>query len=115
LAAVIDGTTNTIALVEATDALAVEWTKPVEWTADESDPLKGLLGMRPNGFLAGFVDGHTAFIAKQIDPEMLKAAFGRDDRKPITWPDANPGKAAPGRPMPGPQRGAPAVPRPAAK
>ena len=77
----IDGTSNTIAVVEATDALAVEWTKPVDWVPDKKEPLKGLLGMRPNGFLAGFVDGHIQFIAKNIDPEMLLSLFSRDDGK----------------------------------
>jgi len=81
MAAVIDGTSNTIAVVEATDALAVEWTKPVDWVPDKKEPLKGLLGMRPNGFLAGFVDGHIQFIAKNIDPEMLLSLFSRDDGK----------------------------------
>ncbi len=96
----IDGLANTIAIVEATDALAVEWTKPVEWIPDEKEPIQGLLGMRPNGFLAGFVDGHVEFIAKSIEPEMLRRAFSRDDRQPITWPGEG-AKAAPGR-VPGP-------------
>ena len=37
-------------------------------------------------FLAGFVDGHVDFISKAIEPEMLRRAFSRDDRLPITWP-----------------------------
>jgi len=82
----VDGLANTIAIVEATDALAVEWTKPAEWIPDEKEPIKGLLGMRPNRFLAGFVDGHVDFISKAIEPEMLRRAFSRDDRLPITWP-----------------------------
>jgi hypothetical protein len=100
----IDGLANTIALVEASDALAVEWTKPVEWIPDEKEPIKGLLGMRPNGFLAGFVDGHVAFIVKSIEPEMLQRAFSRDDRQPITWPEEKPANA---RPAPPPQPGVP--------
>jgi hypothetical protein len=108
LADFIDGTANTIVVVEATDALAVEWTKPVEWIADEKDPIKGLLGMRPNGFLAGFVDGHVEFIMKSIEPEMLRRAFSRDDRSPITWPGEKPANAAPARP---PQPGAPPQPK----
>jgi hypothetical protein len=83
----IDGLANTIVIVEATDALAVEWTKPVEWIPDEKDPIKGVQGMRPGGFLAGFVDGHVEFISKAIEPEMLRRAFSRDDRQPITWPE----------------------------
>lgn len=117
--AVTDGTSNTIAIVEASDALAVEWTKPVDWAPDASDPLKGLLGMRPNGFQAGFVDGSVRFIAKTIDPGTLTALFGRDDGKAVTIPGegAPPGKAPP--PAKGPPPGkAPAKgkgKRPAAK
>jgi hypothetical protein len=87
---ITDGTSNTIVLVEASDALAVEWTKPVEWTPDASDPLKGLLGMRPNGFLAGFADGHTSFIAKTIDPKMLGYLFTYNDGNVVDLPAERP-------------------------
>src|SRR5262249_24908461 len=89
LAEVTDGTSNTIAVVEASDALATIWTKPEEWAPDQKDPLKGLVGLRPTGFLAGFVDGHTQLIPKTIDPEMLRRAFSRDDGQLIEWPDEN--------------------------
>src|SRR5204863_9444757 len=79
MADIKDGTANTIAIVEASDELAVEWTKPVEWTPDASNPFKGLLGMRPNGFLAGFPDGHTAFVIKNLDPKSLGYLFTHSD------------------------------------
>jgi hypothetical protein len=86
LADFIDGTSNTIVIVEATDPLAVEWTKPVEWLPDEKEPIKGLVGLRPNGFLAGFADGSVTFIVKATEPEMLRRLFSRNDGLPITLP-----------------------------
>jgi hypothetical protein len=80
---VIDGTSNTIAIVEANDNLAIVWTKPDEFIPDEKEPMKGLTGMRPNGFLAGFVDGQVRLITKSATPEMLRAAFSRNGREPI--------------------------------
>jgi hypothetical protein len=114
--ALIDGTSNTIAVVEAADASAVEWTKPVEWVPDAKEPLKGLVGMRPNGFLAGFADGHVQLILKSIDAETLLNAFSRDDGKPIVWPEDRPAPPPgiappPGKGPPRQKKGAPGSPR----
>ena len=86
MSAIIDGTANTIAIVEVPDALAVEWTKQEEWIPDQNEPMKGLLGMRPNGFLAGFVDGQVRFIGKAIDMKVLGFLFMRDDRNVVRLP-----------------------------
>jgi prepilin-type processing-associated H-X9-DG protein len=87
LADITDGTSNTVMIVEASDALAVEWTKPEEWLPDEKDPLKGLLGLRPNGFNAAFADGSVRFLSKTIDARTLKLLFMRDDGEPVNIPD----------------------------
>jgi hypothetical protein len=111
---VTDGTSNTIAIVEASDDLATVWTKPEQFIPDGTDPLKGLLGMRPNGFQAGFADGSVRFIAKNIDPNVLKFLFSRDDGNAVNIDGP---QAAPRRPGPGPAPKAPpkAPPRPAKK
>jgi hypothetical protein len=101
MSAITDGPSNTIAIIEANDALAVEWTKPVDWVPDASDPLKGLLGVRPSGFLAGFADGHIELIMKSIDPEMFRRGISRDDGQPFERPLENAAKGATARP---PQR-----------
>jgi Protein of unknown function (DUF1559) len=82
-----DGTAKTIAIVEASDGLAVEWTKPEQWVPDTSDPLKGLLGMRPKGLLTGFADGHTSFISDKVDPKILTLLFSYSDGKTVELPD----------------------------
>ena len=83
----LDGTSNTIMVVEASDATAVAWTKPEEWVPDAKDPLKGLIGLRPNGFNAGFADGSVRFISKNVDPEMLRRVFDRDDGMQVNLED----------------------------
>ncbi len=60
---IIDGTSNTIMTVEVSDEKAVVWTKPDDFEYDEKDPLKGLVGLSPGGFNAGFADGSVRFCA----------------------------------------------------
>ncbi len=74
---ITDGTSKTIVLVEANADHAVDWTKPDDWTFDPNHPNSGLGGLRPGGWLAGFVDGHTQFISNGIDTNELKALFTR--------------------------------------
>ena len=83
---VIDGTSNTIAIVEASDALAVEWTKPVEWIPDEKKPLAGLVGQYPSGFNAALTDGAVRYIAKTVDPQVLLSLFKKDDGAAVQLP-----------------------------
>ena len=51
--------------VEVSDAKAVPWTKPDDFEYDEKNPLKGLVGLRPDGFIAGFADGSVRFIHRR--------------------------------------------------
>jgi hypothetical protein len=83
---VTDGASNTIMTVEAPDDAAVVWTKPDDFTYDESNPLKGLTGMRPMGFLVGMVDGSVRFMSATIDPTMLKSLFTRNGGEVVTPP-----------------------------
>lgn len=79
----LDGTSNTMMMVEASDALAVEWTRPADYEPDETQPSQGLVGLRPGGFLGAIVDGSVRFIAEQIDPEMLMRLFTKADGRPV--------------------------------
>ena len=66
---ITDGTSNTIAVVEADDSRAVEWTKPDDWEYDAARPLAGLGHARPGGFIVGFADGSVRFMSSSIDPK----------------------------------------------
>jgi len=79
----LDGTSNTMMMVEASDALAVEWTRPADYEPDQTQPLQGLVGLRPGGFLGAIVDGSVRFIDQQIDPEMLMRLFTKADGRPV--------------------------------
>jgi hypothetical protein len=78
-----DGTSNTIMAVEASDAAAVTWTKPEDLVPSADDPLKGLTGMRPGGFLAVLCDGSVRFIAATIDKTTLNALLTVGGGEPV--------------------------------
>jgi hypothetical protein len=77
ITAITDGTSNTIALVEADDDRAVVWSKPEDITIDPRNPVAGLLGHYGDGFLAATADGSTRFFRKGTDPMNLWALFTR--------------------------------------
>lgn len=69
---IIDGTSNTIAVVMAKPEAAVIWTKPDDLHFNPEKPLVGL--SHPGGvFLAGFCDGHVSRVQGAISEEVLKA------------------------------------------
>jgi prepilin-type processing-associated H-X9-DG protein len=85
-----DGTSNTIATVEANNQSAVIWTKPEDYVPDPSNPAKGLVGLRPDGFNVGFADGSVQFLQEWIDPDTLNALFTRDGGEPVDYSDFTP-------------------------
>jgi hypothetical protein len=74
---IADGTSNTIALVEADDERAVVWTKPEDITIDPKKPIAGLLGHYGEGFYVALADGSVRFVKKSIDPAILWGLFTR--------------------------------------
>jgi hypothetical protein len=78
IADITDGTAHTIAIVEASDDKAVIWTKPDDFEIDNNNPLKGLVGLHPSVFLAGFGDGSVHSLSVMIDPEVIKGLFSRN-------------------------------------
>ncbi len=78
-----DGTAYTIMTVEVSDEKAVIWTKPNDFEYDEKDPMKGLVGLRPGRFLAGFTDGSVRSLPASIDATMLNALFTRNGGETI--------------------------------
>jgi hypothetical protein len=98
-AQVKDGTSYTIMVVEASDSSAVEWTRPDDFVYDPKEPIKGLVGLRPEGFLALFGDASVRFIPKSIDAKVLQFLFLRNDQNPVPddFDSPSPQRARPGR------------------
>jgi prepilin-type processing-associated H-X9-DG protein len=77
MAEVTDGTSNTLMVVEAKDA--VPWTKPDELPFNLDDravggpPLFGVGSFHPGGFNAAFADGSVRFLRTTIDHQILRA------------------------------------------
>jgi hypothetical protein len=78
-----DGLSNTVVVVETNDKIAEIWTKPGDYEFNEKEPLQGLTGLRPGGFLVGMGDGSVRFISERIMPDMLKNLFERNDGKQV--------------------------------
>ncbi len=70
---IIDGTSNTIMVVEADEP--VIWTKPDDWDYKEKKPAQGLGTFRRGGFFSLFSDGSVRFISVNVDPDILRAWF----------------------------------------
>lgn len=79
---VVDGTSNTIFLVEADDEHAVEWTKPVDLKFDAAKPQAGI---RP-AFNALFVDGSVRHFAKPLEAKVMKALLTRNGGEVVEVP-----------------------------
>ena len=90
IATITDGTSNTIAVVEAKEA--VPWTKPESDIAldEEAKPeriqaLRGELGGHfPGGFNALFCDGSVRFIRSTVNVAVLQALLTRDSGEVIS-------------------------------
>lgn len=85
-AQITDGTSKTIALVEADADQAVEWTKPDDWEFDAKNPKAGIGKFRPGGCNAAWADGSVRFLSGGIDPQMLKALMTRNGREVVAQP-----------------------------
>jgi len=75
---VLDGTSNTIALVEATAEHAVPWMKPADLAIDPQDPAAGLFFSQGASSVA-FLDGSVRAVAQAIDKRMWMHLFMHAD------------------------------------
>jgi RNA polymerase sigma factor (sigma-70 family) len=77
-----DGTSNTILIVEAPDA--VEWTKPEELEYDAKKPLPKLGGTPYEaGFHVGMADGSVRFMSIMTPEKILRALITRNGNETI--------------------------------
>ncbi len=80
-----DGTSNTILIVEAEDA--VPWTKPDELPFDPKKDLPKLGLKGAEKFNAAFADGSVHMLSKKIDKDTLKALITRNGGENVKIPD----------------------------
>ncbi|MFM8414623.1 MAG: DUF1559 domain-containing protein, partial [Planctomycetota bacterium] len=73
--AISDGTSRTLAIVEATPDNAVPWTKPDDVEFDPDEPLAGVGNPHRAGglFAAGFFDGSVRMLTPDLDPDVFRA------------------------------------------
>ncbi len=69
----LDGTSNSIMILEAKPDAAVIWTKPDDVEIDFKNPLKSLAGSGLHGFHALLGDGTVRFINDNINVDVMKA------------------------------------------
>jgi Tol biopolymer transport system component len=78
-ASIMDGMSNTIAVVEVDDAAAIEWTRPGDFEPDVGDLTGTLGGLRNGQFLALLADGSVDLLSSRVPRSTLYALFTRDD------------------------------------
>jgi hypothetical protein len=81
---ITDGTSNTIALVEA--KRAVPWTKPEDIEYNTDKPLPRFGGWRDGGFLTAYCDGSIRYVSDTTDPQVLHALITKSGGERITLP-----------------------------
>ncbi len=76
-----DGTSNTIAIVEAAEA--VPWTKPADLAYDPEKPLPKMGGMFKDIFHAAFCDGSVHTLKLKFDEQTMRLAINPSDGMPF--------------------------------
>jgi len=81
-----DGTSRTIAIMEAAENAAVIWTKPDDLTIDQDRLISRLVEPGGDGFCAGFCDASAHYMPKDIDAQTLHRALTFNDGESIEIP-----------------------------
>ena len=82
---IIDGTSNTLLVVQAGANKADVWTKPGGLKADAENPLDELGSLEGETFFALFGDGQVTAIKKDVPIETLKALITKDGGEIIDY------------------------------
>jgi prepilin-type processing-associated H-X9-DG protein len=83
---IVDGTANTIFVVDADDDHAVIWTKPEDLRIQPESPSTGLHGHHAGGCNVLFADASVHFVPKTVDPKALWAIFTRNGGEVVNIP-----------------------------
>jgi len=81
LAAITDGLSNTLLVVEAAEA--VEWTRPDDLPYDAKKPLAKLGNRYGDGTLALYADGSVRMIPKSVDESTWRLLLQKSDGQPV--------------------------------
>jgi hypothetical protein len=84
---ITDGTSNTIFVVDASDAAAVTWTKPDDWDIAVELNAQALFGHHPKGTNFGLGDGVVRFLKETIAPKVLRELTTCNGNEFIFWDD----------------------------
>jgi hypothetical protein len=76
-----DGTSNTILLIEAGDA--VPWTKPADLVYDSKKPLPKLGGLFPDVIHVGVADGSVRTAKRRFNETVMRLMITRNDGQPL--------------------------------
>jgi hypothetical protein len=83
MAGITDGTSNTILVVEAGEA--VPWTKPDDLAYDPKKPLPKLGGLFPEGFHILLADGSVRYLGPKVREKDLRALITPAGGEVIDW------------------------------
>jgi hypothetical protein len=83
---ILDGTSKTIAVVEAAPDAAGIWTRPEDLEVAKENPFRYLAGQYDNSFLALFADGEVRTIVDDYPAAKLWLLFTKDDGEPLEFP-----------------------------
>lgn len=87
MAQILDGTSNTIMLIDAADDRAVVWTRPEDLRFDPKKPHDGLIGHHFGALGTLFADGSVHFLPETLDPSTLQHLFIRNDGHVVAVPE----------------------------
>lgn len=82
----LDGTSNSIMIMQVDADAAVIWSKPEDLEIDMNSPLEHLGSAETGGFHVGLADGAIRFISTNVDPELFKKLLTRAGNEPVDIP-----------------------------
>ncbi len=82
---IIDGTSNTVILLEVKPEAAKPWTAPDDYRFDPKDPLKDVNVDDSGRWLTGFADGSVQLIKKELSAKTILHLFQMNDGNPVQF------------------------------